>query len=236
MPEFHHPLPESHSVWGISISAGESDIDISVSNRAWGILKLGSRFFGILFVITMCLSVFLCFFSDNPNHCSGVLHASQWVDLRLPDSSEPGALQIEEVLVAEGSVVASGQALIRYASETGPSSSLIAPRAGIVEMLSLRPFQQVPSKSPACRLAGLQTLTFHGKVPESSLEKISPGKSCRLNLNAFPDRSFSGIIEEIGGKGEFDPTHGYSFFPIRIRVANPDQCLRIGMSGNALVP
>ncbi|MBF0502220.1 MAG: hypothetical protein HQM09_18915 [Candidatus Riflebacteria bacterium] len=80
----------------------------------------------------------------------------------------------------------------------------------------------------------LKTVTqFSGKVPEAISVKLTPGTPCRIALTAYPERIFSGTLESIGEKGEYDLSLGYSLFPVTIRVENPDRLLRIGMSGSA---
>ncbi len=231
--EPNNPLESSKSAWGISISGGEDDIDIFLSDRASFNLKLGGWFFGILFLFTMFLSLYICFGNPEKNSFTGILQASERFDLRFPVSSPKDRVMVEEIMINEGSLVASGQSLVRFDSGTGSSSFLRAPINGVVESVIVSPSQGTDAGSIACRLAGTRSFSFLVKAPETSLDKLSLKKTCRLQFNAYPELDFSGIIETIGEKGEYNETLGYSLFPVSVKVDNPNQLLRIGMSGSA---
>lgn len=237
------PMPENNpvrntlnSVWGILINSGEGDIDISVTDNARRLLIWGGWLFGLLFVAAMILSGYLCFAYDENNTFAGVLRAREDLVVRFSAFGAGGSVRVEEVLVMEGEMVASGQPLVRYTLGIASPSVLRAPMPGVVESLQVTPMQETGLGSVACRLVGTKAFTFSGKVPESWLSKLSPGHTCRLQFNAFPERPFSGRLETIGAKGDYDAALGYSLFPVSLHVDNPDQSLRIGMSGSGMVP
>ncbi|MGA7158108.1 MAG: efflux RND transporter periplasmic adaptor subunit [Acidobacteriaceae bacterium] len=62
-------------------------------------------------------------------------------------------------------------------------------------------------------------------VYENDLAGVHVGQHADIQLNAFPGKTFSGTISDIGA--ELDPTTRTA--KVRIQVANPDHLLRVGM-------
>jgi cobalt-zinc-cadmium efflux system membrane fusion protein len=78
-------------------------------------------------------------------------------------------------------------------------------------------------------IASLREVWFLARIYESELGRAHTGAIADITLNAFPDRHFGGRVEYIGA--EIDPaTRAVN---ARIRVANPEGLLRVGLFGEA---
>lgn len=62
-------------------------------------------------------------------------------------------------------------------------------------------------------------------IPETQLENIKPGASCKLKFSSFPERDFTGKIEDWGST--VDPVT--RTIKLRISVRNPSNQLKAGM-------
>jgi cobalt-zinc-cadmium efflux system membrane fusion protein len=68
-------------------------------------------------------------------------------------------------------------------------------------------------------------------VYENDLATIRLGQHADITLNAFPGKTFSGTISDIGA--QLDPTLRTA--KVRIQVENPQHLLRLGMFGTAIL-
>ena len=68
-------------------------------------------------------------------------------------------------------------------------------------------------------------------VYENDLANVHPGQHADITLNAFPGKTFSGTISDIGA--QLDPSLRTA--KVRIQVENPQHLLRIGMFATAIL-
>jgi len=80
-------------------------------------------------------------------------------------------------------------------------------------------------------IADLSEVWFLGRVFEKDLERVRAGAAAEVELNAFPQRHFSGSIEYVGR--QIDPIA--RTVTARVRLRNPDGALRLGLFGTAHV-
>jgi HlyD family secretion protein len=77
-------------------------------------------------------------------------------------------------------------------------------------------------------LPDLSRMTIVGRVPEPEMHHLAPGLPVRVTLDAFPQRSLTGILRFIGSVGASEKNESRSF-PVTISLDGTDSRLRPGM-------
>lgn len=116
---------------------------------------------------------------------------------------------------------------------SGPGSMLTlrAPKAGVVIARDAIVGQPVSAEQILASIADLSEVWFLGRVFEKDLGRLELGAKVEIELNAFPRRQFPGTLEYIGQ--QIDPVA--RTVTARVRVANPEGVLRLGLFGTARV-
>ena len=80
-------------------------------------------------------------------------------------------------------------------------------------------------------------------VPEPWLGLIKLNDTVRVRVDSYPDRDFSGAVEQINRKAEFTPRNVQTVedrikqvFGVKIRLDNKEDTLRAGMSADIFFP
>ena len=115
-------------------------------------------------------------------------------------------------------------------------TDLVAKNDGVVvsEGLQDRLGEAIPVGGLVMEIADTRHLRAEIHVAESEIGDVAPGQVVNLRLAAFPDRRFTGVVEEIAPvavPGEF----GTISFRVRCNVEDPDGLLRPGMTGSAKI-
>lgn len=77
-------------------------------------------------------------------------------------------------------------------------------------------------------LPDLTRMTIGGRVPEPEMHHLVPGQPVKVTLDAFPERSLSGVLRSIGSVGASEKNESRSF-PVTILLDQTDARLRPGM-------
>jgi cobalt-zinc-cadmium efflux system membrane fusion protein len=85
--------------------------------------------------------------------------------------------------------------------------------------------------STAFTIADLSHVWVICDVYENDLHSVHLGQTVDIHLNAYPDRTFSGTVSDIGAV--FDPTIRTA--KVRIQVDNPGMVMRVGMFVTAVL-
>ncbi|HET7539787.1 MAG TPA: efflux RND transporter periplasmic adaptor subunit [Polyangiaceae bacterium] len=158
---------------------------------------------------------------------------------RLQELSQKGLAANQEVSNAAAeaaSLEAQTRALDEQIQALGMGSSaselrLRAPIAGVVLSRTAVIGQPVTPEDTIASIADLSEVWFLARVFEKDLAAIQLGARAEVELNAFPKRRFEGRVEYLGQ--QIDPTA--RTLTARIRLANADEALRIGLFGTAQV-
>ncbi len=113
----------------------------------------------------------------------------------------------------------------------GSQLSIRAPIGGIVLRRNAIVGQPVTADDVLATIADLSEVWFLGRVFEKDLANVRVGAKAELELNAFPKKRFEGTVDYVGH--EIDPVA--RTVTARIRLANPEGLLRVGLFGNARV-
>lgn len=133
-----------------------------------------------------------------------------------------------EVVRAEGE---QAQAEARWAER-----EVRSPSAAVVEVLDLRPGDLVPANSAVAKLLEAGQLYAMVYVPQNAVGRIQVGQHANVRLDAFPNRTFDAVVEQIRQKAEFLPRNvqtederQHQVFGVKLRVENPTNELRAGV-------
>ena len=116
---------------------------------------------------------------------------------------------------------------------------IVAPTDSILEVLSVKVGDVLPANREVATLILPQRLWVRVYVPEPWLGLIQLNESVRVRVDSFPDRDFSGAVEQINRKAEFTPRNVQTVedrikqvFGVKIRLDNKEDKLRAGMSAD----
>jgi HlyD family secretion protein len=120
---------------------------------------------------------------------------------------------------------------------------IVAPTESILEVLSVKVGDVLPANREVATLILPQRLWVRVYVPEPWLGLIKLNDPVRVRVDSFPNRDFSGAVEQINRKAEFTPRNVQTVedrikqvFGVKIRLDNKDDTLRAGMSADIYFP
>jgi cobalt-zinc-cadmium efflux system membrane fusion protein len=136
-----------------------------------------------------------------------------------------------EALEAEERAATEQLRLLGSGANGNAELALRAPISGVIISRSAVVGQPVRSEDVIADIADLSEVWFLGRVFEKDLERVRVGAAAEVELNAFPQRRFSGSVEYVGR--QIDPIA--RTVTARVRLRNPDGALRLGLFGTAHV-
>lgn len=152
---------------------------------------------------------------------------------------------VTNLQVKVGDAVKEGQPLVRIAQTMDQPLSQIfplrAPFAGIVTQVLRREGEFVPETSGSTsvtngsliRIDDLSEIWLDASVPETDIAKLKKGLISIIRPNALSGTAYQGAVQEISlsSRESYDRwDRGKVEFPISIRLLNPDDKLKPGMS------
>jgi HlyD family secretion protein len=143
--------------------------------------------------------------------------------------------------VAEAAVAAARAGLVEAKAQVDTArtnltyATITAPIAGVVVSRSVDPGNTVAASLQAPELfviAGdLARMELHASVAEADVGQVRDGQTVELRFDAFPDRSFGGVVRQV--RNQALTTANVVSYDAVIAVANPDGALRPGMTATA---
>ncbi|MCL5998167.1 MAG: efflux RND transporter periplasmic adaptor subunit [Chloroflexi bacterium] len=109
---------------------------------------------------------------------------------------------------------------------------LIAPRDGIISVLSVKAGETVPAK-PVMTLVDLSQLHIDITVDEVDVARIEPGQDVVVTLDALPDQELKGTIERIAPTST--TVNGVVSYSVRVMLAGIAAPLKAGMTANTSI-
>jgi HlyD family secretion protein len=120
---------------------------------------------------------------------------------------------------------------------------IVAPAASILEVLSVKVGDVLPANREVATLILPDRLWVRVYVPEPWLGLIKLNDTVRVRVDSFPNRDFTGVVEQINRKAEFTPRNVQTVedrikqvFGVKIRLDNKEDTLRAGMSADIFFP
>ena len=85
-------------------------------------------------------------------------------------------------------------------------------------------------------LPDLSSMISRVFVNEIEVSKVKPGQNVNINVDAFPEKTFTGTVMSIANVGEQLPNSDAKMFEVQIRVDDTDPALRPSMTtGNKII-
>lgn len=118
--------------------------------------------------------------------------------------------------------------------------TLTAPISGTVAELLMVPGEVAAQGATLMRIADLDRLTLTVYVPETRLGDLQIGQPVAIQVDSFPDQTFTGEIVTIADQAEFTPRNVSTqeervnlVFAVKIAIDNPGHHLKPGMPADA---
>jgi HlyD family secretion protein len=117
-------------------------------------------------------------------------------------------------------------------------SRVTNPQAGTVLATYVRAGEVVQNGQPLYKIASLDTLSLRAYVTEPQLSGVKLGQSAEVTIDAGNGKhhQLTGTVSWVASEAQFTPTpiqtreeRANLVYAVKIRVANPDGLLKIGM-------
>ncbi len=125
--------------------------------------------------------------------------------------------------------------------------TLVAPSSGLVDLVSVwhaggeapfKPGERVWAGAPIAELPDVSTLRVSARVDEAERGRLAAHQSATVQLDAIPERQFSGQLEHIGTIATMDFSAGWPIprdFDLQIALDQKDPRLEPGMTAQITV-
>jgi HlyD family secretion protein len=147
----------------------------------------------------------------------------------------------EQLKASQTKIDTAGKALERVNIDLS-EATVIAPSAGLLNTFSIKPGDFVAPGQPVAEIVDLTDLKVKVYVPENRLGLIHEGMEVPVRVDSYPGENFKGVIESISAQAEFTPRNVQTVeervtqvFAVTIRVPNPENRLRPGMSADMTI-
>lgn len=141
----------------------------------------------------------------------------------------------EQVAAAQAQVNVAQAALDAAQVQLG-KATLRAPTGGVVVARSVYTGELAAPGVTALTLADLDSVKLTLYVPGGELGQLALGQTFQVGVDAFPDRTFSGVVAYVSDKAEYTPRNVRSpdqratlVYAVRLKISNPDHALKPGM-------
>ncbi|MFH1034466.1 MAG: HlyD family efflux transporter periplasmic adaptor subunit [Pseudomonadota bacterium] len=120
---------------------------------------------------------------------------------------------------------------------------LLAPVGGVVLVRQAEPGEVLAVGSPVITLGDLNGVWLEGYIPETQLAMVRLGQKAFVTTDTYPGKRYPARVAYISSKAEFTPKTVETqkervtlVYRTKVRAENPDQELKPGMPGEAVIP
>ncbi len=137
----------------------------------------------------------------------------------------------EEVQTQEQAVTAAQQqvdvqeSIVAQAAERLSYTELIAPFSGVIIEKWVESGSFLPSSADVVTVADFNRVKVEFPLSELNLAQVSVGQSIQVELDAFPDRLFTGQITRISPAADPEAR----VIPVEVQIPNPDSRIGSGL-------
>jgi HlyD family secretion protein len=124
--------------------------------------------------------------------------------------------------------IAAVEARIAAAQATIDLQKILAPFAGTITEVQVKPGDLVAPGSVAFRLDDLSHLLVDVLVSEVDINHIDQGQDVRLSFDAIPGKEYRGVVKGVALVGT--ATQGVVDFTVTVELTDPDQQVKTGMT------
>lgn len=146
----------------------------------------------------------------------------------------------QEQIDAAQAQVDSAQAQVDALEVQRMKLTISAPIDGVVMVRSIEPGEVVMPGATLLEIGRLDTLELTVFVPEDQLGRVALGQMVTVDVDAYPERSFAGVVLRVSDEAEFTPTNVLAkddrdrmVYAVKIELDNPDLALKPGMIATA---
>lgn len=121
---------------------------------------------------------------------------------------------------------------------TGESFYVAAPCDGIVTAINSAAGELVSAYSPCAAVSAMDELYVRASISESNISELITGMTAELSGDAFPDRTYTGVLYQImptAKKTSSLTGSGETVIETLIYIKNPDEYLRPGYTTNVKI-
>jgi HlyD family secretion protein len=143
----------------------------------------------------------------------------------------------EEQIAYARAQAAQAQAAVDYAQTMQNSTLIRAPVSGTVLERSIEKGELVTTmnfggtggvKASVCSLADLKDLQVELDINQNDFPRISPRQECQVTADAYPDRTYKGVVEEIAPQANRQK----ATIQVKVKIQEPDSFLRPEMNAH----
>jgi len=144
-----------------------------------------------------------------------------------------------------GEDIRSADARIAQIRDRQSKARVVNPRAGTVLATYTRAGEVVAPGKPLYKIANLDTMNFRAYITADQLEKTRLGQTVQVHVDQSDGKlmTLPGTVTWIASRAEFTPTPIQTrdqrtdlVYAIKVRVANPQGVLKIGMPADLDIP
>ena len=110
-------------------------------------------------------------------------------------------------------------------------TEIVAPFDGFVRKRLVNVGETYKEKTPLMSLVAIQALKLQGEVPERFAPQLGPGRQVRVEVEAYPDRTFPGAITRVSPAVDVESRT----FTVEASVPNPGGVLKPGFFAKASI-
>ena len=152
--------------------------------------------------------------------------AAQEEYLALRQISQPQLLAAARQRLRLAGMPAELIARLERSGKAQPVWTVTSPIDGVIQSLDVREGMMLPAGASLAQINGLDSVWLEVAVPEAQAGTLARGQRVQARLPALPGESIEGRIESVLPRANLDSRT----VRVRVRLPNPEQRLRPGMS------
>lgn len=133
--------------------------------------------------------------------------------------------QVKNVYLNLDSAYQTAQAKIRQLREQITKTQILSPISGVVARKLVNPGELLAPGAPAAIIENTEEVLVDVDVSDRDVVKLRSGMDVEATTDAFPGRTFKGVVERVGSTAN----PATRAFTVQARIANPGRELRSGM-------
>ncbi|SDF73523.1 HlyD family secretion protein [Sporolituus thermophilus] len=147
-----------------------------------------------------------------------------------------------DVIEAQRLEVTRAQAILDASKAMLADTIVTSPLTGLVLSKNFENGEYVNPGSPIATIADLNDCWIKIYVSSAQLGLIKVGQPAAVKIDAYPDRTFTGHIKEIGQNAEFTPRQSITqreranmVFAVKVKIDNAEGLLKPGMPADVIL-
>jgi HlyD family secretion protein len=167
------------------------------------------------------------------NYRAGILPKADYERARTAVATSEAAVQASKRRVDQAGATLEG------ARDTLAKTTIRSPMDGIVTARRVEEGEVAVigvQNSPGTVLLTISDMSVveaELEVDETSIPNVKPGQEARIRLDAYPNRTFRGVVTEVGSSPLIAAANQAIKFKVKVRLTNPPVDVKPGLSARA---